>query len=61
MVGHVRLGGTGVEVSELCLGSWMFGTRSAETDTEIVDQGTASSILDAAWERGVNFVRVFFH
>lgn len=56
MVDHVRLGGLGIEVSELCLGSWMFGTRPDSAETEIVDQATAASILDAAWERGVNFI-----
>jgi aryl-alcohol dehydrogenase-like predicted oxidoreductase len=55
MVEHVRLGGTGMEVSEACLGTWKFGALSPSGD-EIVDQDQAASILDAAWERGVNFL-----
>ena len=43
-----KLGRTGVKVSELCLGSMMFGGRTDEVDSiEIVDQA-----LDA----GINFV-----
>ena len=38
-VGHVRLGATGMEVSELCLGAWMFGSQSAD-GTDIVDERT---------------------
>lgn len=56
MVEYVRLGHTGMEVSEVCLGSWMFGSKSPATDSEIVDGETARSILDAAWDSGVNFI-----
>ena len=56
MVEYVRLGNTGVEVSELCLGAWMFGSMSATTESEVVDQEEALSILDSAWEAGVNFI-----
>jgi aryl-alcohol dehydrogenase-like predicted oxidoreductase len=56
MVGHVRLGNTGMEVSELCLGTWMFGTTSPVTGAEVVDRDTALAILDVAWSSGVNFI-----
>ena len=56
MVDYVRLGNTGMEVSELCLGSWMFGSKSPTTESEIVDKEEAFSILDTAWEAGVNFI-----
>ena len=56
MVGYVRLGNTGMEVSELCLGSWMFGSKLPMTDSEIVAKEEAHSILDTAWESGVNFI-----
>lgn len=55
MVDYVRLGGTGLEVSEVCLGTWMFGHTAGENGSEVVDRTGALSILDAAWERGVNF------
>ena len=56
MVDYVRLGATGVEVSEFCLGTWMFGSLSPTTGTEFVDRDAAHSILDKAWEAGVNFL-----
>jgi aryl-alcohol dehydrogenase-like predicted oxidoreductase len=56
MVDYVRLGGTGLEVSEVCLGTWMFGTTAGDNDSEVVDETGALSILDAAWEQGVNFL-----
>lgn len=51
---YVRLGGSGLEVSQLCLGTWMFG---AETDDgEVVtDRDQAHDLLDAAWDHGINF------
>ena len=55
MVEYVRLGNTGMEVSEACLGTWMFGTESP-AGTEIVGEEEALSILDAAWNSGVNFI-----
>lgn len=55
MVEYLRLGNTGMEVSEACLGAWMFGTESP-SGSEIVGQDDAVSILDTAWERGVNFI-----
>ena len=55
MVGYVRLGSTGMEVSEVCLGAWMFGTMSP-ADSEVVGERESLSILDAAWTSGVNFI-----
>jgi aryl-alcohol dehydrogenase-like predicted oxidoreductase len=54
MVEYLRMGNTGMELSEACLGTWMFGTESP-AGGEVVDEEGASSILDAAWEQGVNF------
>lgn len=55
MVEYLRLGGAGMEVSEACLGAWMFGEHSP-ADSEIVTEEQARSIMDAAWGRGVNFI-----
>jgi 1-deoxyxylulose-5-phosphate synthase len=55
MVEYVRLGDTGMEVSEVGLGAWMFGTESP-SGSEIVGEETALAILDAAWQGGVNFI-----
>ncbi len=43
-----RLGRSGLEVSPLCLGTMMFGDRT--------DAATASRIVDAAADRGINFI-----
>ena len=45
---HVPLGRTGIEVSELCLGSMTWGTRNSEAE------GHAQ--IDMALEHGVNFI-----
>lgn len=45
-----RLGGTGVEVSSLCLGAMMFGAAGNEDHDDCV------SIMHAAFDAGVNFV-----
>ncbi len=42
------LGRTGVRVSKVCLGTWMFGTRT--------DQPESRLILNAALDAGINFV-----
>jgi len=55
MVEYLRLGNTGMEVSEACLGSWMFGSKSP-SGSEIVTEEVALSILDSAWDRGINFI-----
>jgi aryl-alcohol dehydrogenase (NADP+) len=43
-----RLGRSGLEVSPLCLGTMMFGDRT--------DAATAARIVDAAADRGINFI-----
>lgn len=43
-----RLGRTGLEVSELCLGTMQFGWTA--------DESTSLQVLDAAWAAGVNFI-----
>ena len=55
MIEYLRLGNTGMEVSEACLGTWMFGTKSP-SGSEIVTEEVALSILDSAWDSGVNFI-----
>ena len=42
------LGATGTRVSELCLGTMMFGDQT--------DEATAKRIVDDAFEQGVNFI-----
>jgi aryl-alcohol dehydrogenase-like predicted oxidoreductase len=54
MVDYLRLGGTGMEVSEACLGTWMFGQESP-SGSEVVTEKEAHSILDTARDSGVNF------
>jgi aryl-alcohol dehydrogenase-like predicted oxidoreductase len=51
---YVRLGGSGLEVSKLCLGTWMFGTEN-EDGVVATDREQAHELLDAAFERGINF------
>ncbi|WP_336336901.1 aldo/keto reductase [Haloarcula brevis] len=51
---YTRLGSTGTTVSQLCFGTWRFGRETGgvvETDRE-----EAHDLLDAAWDRGVNFI-----
>jgi aryl-alcohol dehydrogenase-like predicted oxidoreductase len=49
-----RLGSTGTKVSELCFGTWRFGKR---TDGVLeTNHDEAHDLLDAAWERGINFI-----
>ncbi|WP_207592766.1 aldo/keto reductase [Halomontanus rarus] len=49
-----RLGSTGLTVSPLCFGTWRFGKES--NGTLETDRETAHELLDAAWDRGINFV-----
>ena len=44
---HRRLGQSGIAVSEICLGTMTFGLQADETES--------FRIMDAAYERGVNF------
>ena len=46
---YARLGGTGLEVSRLCLGTNMFGAG-------YVDDARASAVFAAAFDSGVNFI-----
>ncbi len=41
------LGGSGLEVSELCLGTMQFGWTA--------DEATSYEVMSAAWEAGINF------
>ena len=43
-----QLGRTGVKVSEICLGAMMFGGRTSQEDS--------LAIIDAAIDRGINFI-----
>lgn len=52
---YVRLGDSGVEVSQLCVGTWMFGTETEEMGV-VTDREEAHEVLDAAWDAGINFI-----
>jgi len=51
---YVKLGSTGTRVSRLCLGTWRFGRETGG----VVETGKdeAHELLDAAWDRGINFI-----
>jgi aryl-alcohol dehydrogenase-like predicted oxidoreductase len=51
-----RLGGTGLQVSEICLGTMTFGGRGFWTAIGDLDQGAADRIVARAIEAGVNFI-----
>jgi aryl-alcohol dehydrogenase-like predicted oxidoreductase len=53
-IDYVPLGSTGTRVSRLCLGTWRFGRETGG----VVETGEteAHRLLDAAWERGINFI-----
>jgi len=51
---HVKLGNTGLTVSEICLGTWRFNQES--DDVVEVDRETAHDLLDAFADAGGNFV-----
>jgi aryl-alcohol dehydrogenase-like predicted oxidoreductase len=55
VVKYVNLGATGVEVSPLCLGGWMFGTENDEGE-EIVNRKQVHELLEEAWSLGINFL-----
>ena len=46
---YVRLGRSGLKVSRVCVGTNMFGAG-------YVDDGRAVSVIDAAFEAGINFI-----
>jgi aryl-alcohol dehydrogenase-like predicted oxidoreductase len=49
-----KLGSTGTSVSALCFGTWRFGKRTG--DVLETDREEAHALLDAAAERGINFL-----
>ncbi len=51
---YVRLGGSGLEVSQLCLGTWMFGTEDQDGQV-VTDREQAHEVLDAARDEGITF------
>ena len=53
---YKSLGGTGLLVSEICLGTMTFGGAGFWTAIGQVDQATADNILARALDAGVNFV-----
>ncbi|WP_404403251.1 aldo/keto reductase [Pelagibacterium halotolerans] len=50
------LGGTGLLVSEICLGTMTFGGAGFWTAIGQLDQATADAIVNRALEAGVNFI-----
>ena len=50
------LGGTGLLVSEICLGTMTFGGRGFWTAIGTLDQAIADSIVARALDAGVNFI-----
>jgi aryl-alcohol dehydrogenase-like predicted oxidoreductase len=50
MMGYRGLGGTGIQVSPLCLGAMMFGAWGER------DHNTAISIIHRALDSGINFI-----
>ena len=51
---YTKLGSTGTEVSEICLGTWRFGKETGgvvETDRD-----QAHALLDAAYDLGITFI-----
>ncbi|MEO5806852.1 aldo/keto reductase [Devosia sp.] len=53
---YKSLGGTGLLVSEICLGTMTFGGAGFWTAIGQLDQGTADSIVARALDAGVNFI-----
>ncbi|ELZ14160.1 aldo/keto reductase [Haloterrigena salina JCM 13891] len=51
---YTTLGNTGTTVSRLCFGTWRFAKESGGTVE--TDREEAHDLLDAAWERGINFI-----
>jgi len=51
---YVTLGRTGTKVSRLCLGTWRFGRETGGVVE--TDKRRAHDLLDAAWDRGINFI-----
>jgi aryl-alcohol dehydrogenase-like predicted oxidoreductase len=53
---YKTLGGTGLLVSEICLGTMTFGGRGYWTNIGEVEQASADRIVASALDRGVNFI-----
>ena len=53
---YKSLGGTGLLVSEICLGTMTFGGSGHWTNIGELDQGAADSIVRRALDAGVNFI-----
>ncbi|WP_273836502.1 aldo/keto reductase [Halococcus sp. PRR34] len=51
---YTSLGSTGTKVSKLCLGTWRFGKQTG--DVLETDREEAHELLDAAADRGINFI-----
>ena len=52
---YVRLGQTGLEVSQICLGCMSFGVPDAGGHPWTLDEAASRPILTRAWEAGINF------
>jgi 1-deoxyxylulose-5-phosphate synthase len=51
-----RLGGTGLEVSEICLGCMSFGDRSRGGHQWTLDEDASRTIIRSALDGGINFL-----
>lgn len=51
---YTRLGGTGMKVSRLCLGTMTFGTPAWRQ--WVMDEAASTPVIRAAVERGINFI-----
>ncbi|WP_276255883.1 aldo/keto reductase [Halomontanus rarus] len=51
---YTTLAPTGLDVSQVALGTWRFGRET--NGTVETSRSEAHALLDAAWDRGVNFV-----
>lgn len=51
---YAHLGRTGLRVSQLCVGTWMFGTDLGQG--EVVNEQTAGELLESAFQHGINFI-----
>ncbi|MCY0147887.1 aldo/keto reductase [Hoeflea sp. G2-23] len=52
---YVRLGKTGLKVSQLCLGCMSFGTPGGPTHPWVIDEDAAQPFFRKAVESGINF------
>lgn len=52
---YTKLGSTGLDVSQLCFGTWRFNKESGDGTVE-TDRSEAHELLDAFAERGGNFI-----